>query len=929
MKRLTIKQVAGANIRVNRKAYLSLLGGILMAVFLATATSLCVWGTLRGHEEQMAERLGWMDMFLMGNSHVTDEQLRSTGFFREIGHVTVNAVAEERSICSGWYDETAEKLMNRTLAAGRMPIKAGETAIERSALMRLGHEGTSVGDTLTLNMYPIHGAPEEKSYTVVGILNEQTDYLRTFQDEEGMRFPAMLVSPQDTCQTGGTLVHRVMTYVPLMTLNQVHRHAPEYISGGLYDAIGVSREDGEVVFSDSGWERARKTANRILIWAILGAALMLSACIGITSAMESLLSRKTEDIGMLRAIGATRDQIRRVYGAEAWLLAATALPAGLLLGILAAWLVSLAAPDQVAFSLNIWLLIPILGMSALCVFVASRLPLYHASSQMPMGVLRDSTLLRRAGKTRNHSLFKPDSLIAGRRIRLHPLRQAGAACMVALTLISTLMLGELAMGLYDREEKEQPDFVLYGMESPATDEAFSQLIQPDDMTRYDLRRIASVQGVSRIDSITELNANLVMKEVPEYFRPRSYSFSYEDGSVGFSTFSTLQGMTGNPDWLFYSEKDLEDAAARRGESMEAEMAVYQIAQRNLVRAKAGTTEHIVPVHIYVADPDPAALQEFVTDGAIDRERLDSGEQVLVYAPTICGARREQGGYVIENWLYPRQVREGKWDVVIENDYFTAGMPLKILELAGDAVKAGMFSTEKWPDWKAYYQSLETVRADVSVGAVLTGPVRFKGYYMSGFTVIMTSKGAEALGLKLPGPSNVNIYLSGSPSPAKEADIENQIRQIAMQDWIQLENRLEINREYMTKKYRQMLLFTALILVFAAVSVSMQVSSATRQIRAETRTIGTLRAVGADLRTLVGCYRLPVWISAGAALIPCLLMYAVQDIPALRLFRDYHPQVVIPALAALAACVALICTAGIRRRLAGVTRQSIVDNIREL
>ena len=39
MKRLTIKQVAGANIRINRKAY----------------TSLCAWGTIRGHEEQMAQ----------------------------------------------------------------------------------------------------------------------------------------------------------------------------------------------------------------------------------------------------------------------------------------------------------------------------------------------------------------------------------------------------------------------------------------------------------------------------------------------------------------------------------------------------------------------------------------------------------------------------------------------------------------------------------------------------------------------------------------------------------------------------------------------------------------------------------------------------------------------------------------------------------
>ena len=53
MKRLTLNQVAKANIRVNRKAYISLFIGILLAVFLATCTSLCAWGTVRGHEEQI------------------------------------------------------------------------------------------------------------------------------------------------------------------------------------------------------------------------------------------------------------------------------------------------------------------------------------------------------------------------------------------------------------------------------------------------------------------------------------------------------------------------------------------------------------------------------------------------------------------------------------------------------------------------------------------------------------------------------------------------------------------------------------------------------------------------------------------------------------------------------------------------------------
>ena len=114
-----------------------------------------------------------------------------------------------------------------------------------------------------------------------------------------------------------------------------------------------SRETGEAVYDDSGYARARNLISRIALWVVLGAALMLSACVGITTAMESLLSRKNEDIGMLRAIGATRRQVRRIYGAEAWMLTATALPAGLLLGIIVTWIISMLAPDQVVFSLNL------------------------------------------------------------------------------------------------------------------------------------------------------------------------------------------------------------------------------------------------------------------------------------------------------------------------------------------------------------------------------------------------------------------------------------------------------------------------------------------------------------------------------------------------------------------------------------------------
>ena len=83
--------------------------------------------------------------------------------------------------------------------------------------------------------------------------------------------------------------------------------------------------------------------------------------------------------------------------------------------------------------------------------------------------------------------------------------------------------------------------------------------------------------------------------------------------------------------------------------------------------------------------------------------------------------------------------------------------------------------------------------------------------------------------------------------------------------------------------REIMILSGMILLFFAVSVFMQMTGVSRQIRSDTRMIGTLRAVGADLKTLVGCYRLPVWICAAAALIPCLLFYVITEFKTFRLF----------------------------------------------
>ena len=932
MKNLTLSRVARANIRVNRKAYVSLFIGILLAVFLATATSLCAWGTVRGHEEQMAQRVGWMDMVSLGNTSVSDEQLRTCGFFQRIGHVTVDASVKDSVVCTGYYDEEAEKLMNRTLDEGRMPEKPGEIAAELSALIRLNLDKKSVGDTLQLTMEPINGYEEEKTFTLVGILNEQSSYLNGHRNEEGMSLPAMLVSPEETYKVGSKMVHRVLTYAPLITYNQVMRNCP-YADELSFNSYGVSRETGEMVYSDSGYDRARNTLSRIALWVVFGAALMLSACVGITTAMESLLNRKNEDIGMLRAIGATRRQIRRIYGAEAWMLAATALPAGLLLGIVMAWIISLLAPDQVVFSLNLWLLIPILFVSGLCVFVASRLPLYHASAQMPMGVLRDTGLLRRAGKMRNHMEFKTDKLIAGRRVRLHPLRQAGTAGMIALTLLSTLLLGEVVMNVR-QSEKDMPAFVMDSLGGGVwSSEPFTQLSNNAEDIRYEIQRIDSFDGVTSVRSSTYIRANLLMAEVPEYFRGETVTtISPEYGGEIVHHFSTLGGIGGDSsDWIFYTDEKLADARARSYEDWTAADYVNNVERMELLRSQLNITESIVPITIYVADIDPAELREYVTDGSIDPDKLDSGEQVLVYAPDVCAKVNENKSVYFDSSNMPNQVREDEWDYVIRNNHFKAGMPLSLLELAGDNESAESLPMEMTigSEWKSWYQAMEPIRSETTIGAVLSGSARPNGLYLNWFTVIISNRGAQAMGLRLPNPQTTEVYCSRKITTDQEELIDRQLNQIGTRGWMSVENQLQIARNRQAKKMREIMILSGMILLFFAVSVFMQMTGVSRQIRSDTRMIGTLRAVGADLKTLVGCYRLPVWICAAAALIPCLLFYVITEFKTFRLFTHNHPVVMIPVLVVLAVFVALACTAGIRSRMIKVARQPIVENIREL
>ena len=450
MKRLTMNQVAKANLKHNKKAYFSLAIGIFLAVYLACTAVLCIYGTLEANNEQAARKVGWADTMIINQPDVTDDQLRSSGLFDQLGHIYVRASVGETDVFMGCYDETAHELLYRQCVSGRLPEAAGEIAAEQSALDKLGLENAQVGDTFTWQVWPLEGTMETRTYTLVGILTEQTGYLDVsawFNTGAGtVELPAILTAADDPAFSVGTpTVHRIMTNRPMVTHATVESRLQN--EERMVSVFTISRVFGRSYAYDISESEAATTLAEVVLYLILGGALLLVTCVAIASSMESMLAQKTQDIGMLRAVGATKKQIKRLFSRDAWLLSLAALPLGIALGCLTCWLLSLTMPGEMLFKPVPWLILPVAAISFLCVFLSASLPLRRASRQLPMDVLRDTDTLRKAKKFRSQNQFKATKLIGSRQFRLHPMRQAGSACMVALMLFITVLLGEMLLNV--------------------------------------------------------------------------------------------------------------------------------------------------------------------------------------------------------------------------------------------------------------------------------------------------------------------------------------------------------------------------------------------------------------------------------------------------------------------------------------------------
>lgn len=516
MKKLTFSSMAAARLRANKRQYMSLVLGIFLSIFLISTLVLSVWGIYQAELQKRYDKVGYLDMVILDNAIVTEEDVHSFDEFDRFGHAYFSGIVTDKNVYVGYYDEVGLSLMNLTPTEGRLPEAAGEIAIEASALDILD-VSWQIGETVELAITPVDGTEETRSFTVVGILPERSMYL-SISDNDGLnQFPAIVTSPDEPAFVVGRLgIHWLMGLSNHATLDQAISAFWEKIhsSDGNWpvynDFFGLSITGEQRQYASLGGmiEADREMFTMITIACVLAASLILSCGVGISGAMEGVLSKRREEIGVLRALGATRRQIRRMFGRENLILALIVSPLSILISIGAVWVLSLLLQGSIKLAVNLWLILPIALFSVVVILISGYLPLVRASKLMPMSVIRDTAMLRRGKRVKSKKEFSATRLIASRQVRFNPTRQIGAMLLVSLMLLCSGLLSGTILSYSDYTIGDEAGFEVWSSANWYY-EGHIGLVRSTSINKQSISQIRSLPNVKSIGIVRNMTVTVV------------------------------------------------------------------------------------------------------------------------------------------------------------------------------------------------------------------------------------------------------------------------------------------------------------------------------------------------------------------------------------------------------------------------------------
>lgn len=548
----TISRIAYSNDKRNRTRSILIMMAICLTTMLLVIISTVGNGVIHLQKSQAASSYGSNYGLLIAADGTQLKEVERRAEISDIGIMCTEGILKGNEnggfVCM---DKTARKMLpynkEYELKEGKYPEKMQEIAAGRAFFRAMGYGDVKIGDTVTLDYRAgMQSEYKPEEFVVSGILYDRDEYT--------IEASYVVFGSQDFYNervAEGDRQYNI--YFTLSDSANVSMNNVAPVIKEIADSCGIDQKN--VIINDLYLQWVLQPSyEMIVVCGTLILGIVLFSVVVIYNIFQVGIAQKVQEYGKIKALGATRKQMKQLIFREGILLAVPSIPLGLLFGFLIAkvsfnWLVeqgnlvsSGIKNHQVPlFSLTIMLIC--IFVSFLTVVLALRKPMKIVSRISPIEATRylDGSKTQKQGRRKGRKDVTVFSM-AMANVTGNPKRTIATILTMGLSCVLFVIISNY-VGNIDTEHEARiainhGQFELQLDYSQNYDETYPEnnldtILTDNPLNDSLIEEIKSIPGVTDVMTREIVSVNLNGTRFPAaVVSKKDFDFMRQDGDIG-------------------------------------------------------------------------------------------------------------------------------------------------------------------------------------------------------------------------------------------------------------------------------------------------------------------------------------------------------------------------------------------------------------
>lgn len=577
-----LRKIAVSNNKENKTRSLLIMAAIALTTMLITAIGTFGYGGIKGNIENAENLYGnYMGAFSgMGNDQINE--MRKRGEFDKIGLMASVGESDTKGNSKlVWADERALIMMNAysMLRDGKMPEGEKEIAASKVFFEQLGYSNIEVGDQVTV---PVRRngteAFQNHEFVISGIMRDGVG-------NESQQSSTVLVSKKfyDSRVSDGE-----ERYTAYFTFNESIKGDYDEINAlikDLADKLGVDEraisENKNLIVT-----KYSPTSEVLIPCIFICLIVVIFAAVVIYNIFQIGIARKIQEYGKIKAIGATKKQMKKIIVTEGMLLSIFAIPIGLVGGYFATSFLFNTAMDfardgneyMVVEEVSLFSL-PVIIISALIALITVRLALIRAVKTVttitPVSAFSyEESAASKKGYRKGHralsiaGLIKSD-LATNKKRNVITILVMGLSCILFVTIAS--LTSSIDPGYDARNSVEYGDYQIElnydNSDQVYTENNLDELMKNNPITDKVIEEFEAIDGVKQTQTRRYLTftEDGIKYDVAIFDRESFENELEKSGVVGDFTYDSVSKANG---YVYTFSHFMEELGQKIGDKLD-------------------------------------------------------------------------------------------------------------------------------------------------------------------------------------------------------------------------------------------------------------------------------------------------------------------------------------------------------------------------